>query len=109
MPYHVVTEEPLQFGEGGRLFGILSLPSVPLRTSQELPVFVFLTAGMTHRVGPHRLHVALCRELARLGFTSLRVDLAGTGDSPPRAGFTTQQSVAADFADILGLLGSRFG
>ncbi|MGZ5152639.1 MAG: hypothetical protein ACXWIM_01310 [Burkholderiales bacterium] len=103
-----MTEEPLQFGEGGRLFGILSLPSVPLRTSQELPVFVFLTAGLTHRVGPHRLHVGLCRELARLGFISMRVDLAGTGDTPPRAALTIQQSVAADFADILSLLGSRF-
>jgi pimeloyl-ACP methyl ester carboxylesterase len=108
MPYHVITEEPVQFGEAGRLFGILSLPSVPLRTSQELPVFVFLTAGLTHRVGPHRLHVALCRELARLGFITMRVDLAGTGDSPRRAAFTTEQSVAADFVDILALLTSRF-
>jgi pimeloyl-ACP methyl ester carboxylesterase len=109
MPDHHLTEEPLRFGEGGRLFGILSLPSAPLRTSPELPVFVFLTAGFTHRVGPHRLHVRLCRELVRLGFTSLRVDLTGMGDSPPRRGYTNQQSVAADFAEILAMLESRLG
>ena len=109
MPDHVLTEEPLQFGEGGRLFGILTLPSMPLRNAQELPVFVILSAGLLHRVGPRRLHVRLARELAQMGFSSLRVDLAGTGDSPPRPGLTYQQSVTADFAEILGVLESRLG
>ena len=109
MPDHVLTEEPLQFGEGGRLFGILTLPSMPPRNAQELPVFVFLSAGLLHRVGPYRLHVRLGRELAQMGFSSLRVDLAGTGDSPPRPGLTNQQSVAADFEEILGVLESRLG
>jgi pimeloyl-ACP methyl ester carboxylesterase len=44
-----------------------------------------------------------------MGFNSLRVDLAGMGDSPPRPGLTNQQSVAADFADIFGVLESRLG
>jgi pimeloyl-ACP methyl ester carboxylesterase len=103
----VLTEEPLQFGEGGRLFGILTLPGVPPRNAEELPVFVFLSAGLLHRVGPHRLYVRLVRELARMGFSSLRVDLAGNGDSSPRPGLTYQQSVAADYEEILDVLGSR--
>jgi pimeloyl-ACP methyl ester carboxylesterase len=109
MPDCILTEEPLQFGEGGRLFGILTLPTVPARSAQELPVFVFLSAGLLHRVGPYRLHVRLARELAQMGFSSFRVDLAGTGDSPPRPGVTNQQSVAADFAEIVGVLDSRLG
>ena len=109
MPDGVLTEEPLQFGEGGRLFGILTLPSMPPCSAPELPVFVFLSAGLLHRVGPYRLHVRLVRELAQMGFSSLRVDLAGTGDSPPRPGLTYQQSVAADFEEILGVLESRLG
>jgi pimeloyl-ACP methyl ester carboxylesterase len=44
-----------------------------------------------------------------MGFNSLRVDLAGKGDSPPRPGLTSQQLVAADFAEILGVLESRLG
>ena len=96
----VLTEEPLQFGEGGRLFGILTLPGMPPRRAQELPVFVFLSAGLLHRVGPHGLHVRLGRELAQMGFSSLRVDLAGTGDSPPHPGLTYPQSVALDFGEI---------
>ena len=109
MPDHVLTEEPLQFGEGGRLFGILTLPSVPPRNAQALPVFVFLNAGLLHRVGPYRLYVRLVRNLAQMGFSSLRVDLAGRGDSPERFGLTNQQSVAADYEEIVGVLESRLG
>lgn len=108
MPDHGLKEEPLQFGEAGRLFGILTLPDRPPSHAQALPVFVFLTAGFLHRVGPLRLHVRLARELARLGFSSLRVDLAGAGDTPPRpASMSYEQSVREDFKDIVGVLDSR--
>ena len=105
----ILIEEPLQFGEGGRLLGILTSASRPARNAEEVPVFVFLSAGSLHRVGPHRLHVLLSRELAQMGFSSLRVDLSGTGDSPPHPCLTNQQSVAADFAEILAVLESRLG
>jgi pimeloyl-ACP methyl ester carboxylesterase len=105
----VLTEEPLQFGESGRLFGILTLPGVPPPSARELPIFVFLSAGLLHRAGPARLHVLLSRELAQMGFSSLRVDLAGTGDSPRRTGLAYSQSVAADFEEILRVLELRLG
>ena len=105
----VLKEEPLQFGERGRSLGILTLPSIRPRLEKELPVFVFLSAGLLHRVGPQRLYVRLARELSQMGFASLRVDLAGTGDSPARSGLTNQQSVAADFEEITSILGSRLG
>jgi len=103
----VLMEETLQFGEGGRLSGILTRPSVPVRDPSELPVFVFFNAGLLHRVGPRRLYVHLARDLSRMGFSSLRVDLAGKRDSPPRPGLTNQQSVAADYDEILRVLESR--
>jgi hypothetical protein len=108
MPEPVMTEEPLQFGQGGRLLGILSGPALP-STTRGLPVFVLLNAGSLHRVGPARLHVRLARELACLGFSSLRVDLAGTGDSPHRPGLTNAESVAADCKEIVEVLDSRLG
>jgi glycosyltransferase involved in cell wall biosynthesis len=46
MPDRVLTEEPLQFGDGERLFGILTLSSVPGRRAKELPVFVILSAEL---------------------------------------------------------------
>jgi len=103
----VLIEETLQFGEGGRLSGIFTRPSVPVRDPSKLPVFVFFNAGLVHRVGPHRLYVHLARDLSRMGFSSLRVDLAGKGDSSPRPGLTNQQSVAADYDEILRVLESR--
>jgi len=72
-------------------------------------VFVFLSAGALHRVGPGRLYVQLARELATMGFNSLRVDLSGIGDSPAQPGATNRESVAADCKEILDVLDSRLG
>ena len=72
-------------------------------------MFVFLSAGALHRVGPARLYVHLARELATMGFNSLRLDLSGIGDSPARPGATSRESVAADCREILDVLDSRLG
>jgi len=109
MSDRALIEEPLQFAEGGRLFGILTLPSEVPATSDPPPVFVFLSAGLLHRVGPSRVQVDIVRKLARMGLASLRVDLSGVGDSPPRAGLSNQQAVAADFAAMLAVLDARLG
>ncbi len=42
---------------------------------------MLLNSGIIHRVGAHRLNVKLARHLAAQGFTVLRFDLAGLGDS----------------------------
>jgi hypothetical protein len=102
-------EETAQFGEGGRLSGILTLPIQPAPDQGKLPVFVFLNSGFLHRVGPHRLYVRLARELSRSGFHSLRIDLSGKGDSPPRPGLNVRQTEAADYGDIVSGLESRLG
>lgn len=102
-------EEPVQFGEGGRLFGVLTLPREPHRSSRVRPAFVVLNSGLLHRVGPSRLHVRLARQLATHGFTTFRVDLSGRGDSPKRPGLTSQQSVGADYLEIVQLLDARIG
>jgi len=99
-------EEPLQFGAGGRLFGVLTRPD---DADDAAPVSVFLNAGLLHRAGPHRLHVRLARRLAAHGRHSLRVDLGGIGDSLAPAGVTYPDSVAIDFRDILALLGAELG
>ena len=109
MSDHALTEEPLHFGEGGRLLGILTRPAASPGNARKLPVFVLLSSGLLHRVGPPRLHVQLARKRARMGFSTLRVDLAGVGDSPPRPGLTNNQSVAADYGEIVSVLESRLG
>lgn len=96
-----MNERPVQFGEGGRVFGVLAEPDASVANAGQGPVFIILSAGMLHRVGPSRMHIPLARRLAGMGFPVLRIDLAGKGDSPAREGLKNQPSVAADFADIL--------
>jgi hypothetical protein len=50
---------------------------------------VFLGAGILHRVGPNRMHVALARALAAAGLPSLRFDFSGIGESDVGTGQMT--------------------
>jgi pimeloyl-ACP methyl ester carboxylesterase len=72
-----LTEQALRFGDDNALSGVLTEASAP---SAGVGVAI-LTAGVTHRVGPHRLHVSLARALSRRGFPTLRFDLSGVGES----------------------------
>jgi pimeloyl-ACP methyl ester carboxylesterase len=76
-------ERAVTFGPASSLVGVVTEPIASARI-QGAPTVVILNAGIIHRVGPNRLHVALARELAARGFLSLRFDLSGLGDSEPR-------------------------
>ncbi len=91
------------------MFGVFTRPVAETTGARDLPVFVFLSAGLLHRVGPMRLYVRLARELATLGFSSLRVDLSGIGDSPRSQSPTNQHAVTTDYEAIVAVLESRLG
>lgn len=87
-----IREEVLRFGSDEQLVGILSRPEPASPTAVTI-----LNAGVLHRVGPHRLHVVLARRLAELGFSALRLDLGGIGDSIASTDATTfRESAVAD-------------
>lgn len=77
-------ERAVRFGADGRIFGIVVPPSEP--PPPERPAIVLLPAGAVNRSGPHRLYVTMARRWAALGFTVLRVDLSGIGDTPAPEG-----------------------
>lgn len=85
------------------LIGILTEPLTPPAT--ERPLVVLVNGGAAYRIGPNRLYVLLARELARLGFRTLRTDLRGLGDS-----LAAEESLENDvypetmFRDIDGIL-----
>lgn len=96
------------------LFSAQSLVGVLTKADDESdasrPIVVFLNAGMVHRVGPNRLHVRLARELAARGFTSLRFDLSGIGDSPARTdGSSLHDAGLRDVRDALGFVANEHG
>jgi alpha-beta hydrolase superfamily lysophospholipase len=71
-----VTEEVVRIGSSG-LVGVLTEPEDVSRGT-----VVWLNSGSEHHVGPGRAWVEYARALARLGFTSLRMDFSGWGESP---------------------------
>lgn len=75
-----VTEKVLSFGQAGALHGVLAEPEAGRRI-EGAPALISWNVGLHHRIGPHRYYVDLARKLAELGFTSLRFDISGLGDS----------------------------
>lgn len=98
-----------RFGGDGQLVGIASQPTLATRAAPA-PAVVLLNAGVLHRVGPHRLHVLLARRLAAQGYTSLRLDLGGIGDSTPATDAASfRDSAVADTRLVMsGLDADRF-
>lgn len=74
MNYH---EQATSFDcAGERLFGILARPNEAADTG-----VIVIVGGPQTRVGSHRQFTLLSRELAAAGFTTLRFDYRGMGDS----------------------------
>ena len=102
-------ETALRFGDAKGLAGIVTEPS-PGAAVAGLPAFVFLNAGVTHRVGPSRVTVAMARALAELGFTVLRFDFSGIGDSSPRTDtLPLGQSLIAETRQAMDALSRSHG
>jgi alpha-beta hydrolase superfamily lysophospholipase len=81
-----MSEQAVVFGDADGLVGVVTDPPTADRSAVECkpcPAVILFGAGFIHRVGPNRLNVKLARRLAARGFTVLRFDLAGFGDSAP--------------------------
>lgn len=85
-------ERIVQIGEAGDtdppcLAGVLCETDSPNHESVRpgRRGIVLLSSGRERRVGPHRLWVPWARRRAALGDVVLRLDIAGIGDSAPRA------------------------
>jgi len=76
----MMNEIPLLFGPERNLFGTFALPKQG--TSKQVAILLF-NAGVIHHIGPHRINVKIARRLFDLGYSSLRFDLSGQGDSRP--------------------------
>ena len=90
----------------GRERSLVGVSCRPVQSEGERPVIIFLNSGIVHRIGGNRIYVTLARALAEGGFSSLRFDLAGVGDSLilPNSPFMTSQERSV--VDIDGALES---
>lgn len=64
------------------MFGILTSPLQEPR--QASPLIVLNNVGANHHVGCSRIYVDIARQWGVLGFSTLRFDLVGIGDTPAR-------------------------
>jgi pimeloyl-ACP methyl ester carboxylesterase len=97
-PLRAVREEALSFGDGHRLFGILTERD---ESRSGHTAVVFLNAGANHRVGPNRLYVSLARDLAARGYPAFRFDAGGIGDGAPPPGTAENRVYSKDsVADV---------
>jgi exosortase A-associated hydrolase 1 len=80
----VYAETVLNFQcQGENLLGIVSAPEINQATNQTANQtgVIIIVGGPQYRVGSHRQFVLLARSLASAGYTSLRFDYRGMGDS----------------------------
>jgi hypothetical protein len=75
-------EKAVRFGKAKSLVGIVTEASNGGRDGG--PAVILLNSGILHHVGACRLHVKLARALAPAGYTVMRFDHSGIGDSDAR-------------------------
>ena len=86
VPVMNVQEKPFIFeNRQQKLYGILHQPE----GLQKQTAVIFLHGWGTYRIGPHRLFVEAAREFAAAGFTCLRFDFRGRGESEGDVAGTT--------------------
>ena len=89
------------------LSGILSGPEKP---SERKTAFLIWNTGVGSRVGHFRGHFELAQVLASSGYTLLRFDLAGRGDSMPRSEkLAEQQRNSLDIQEAMDYLEQQYG
>ena len=93
-------ERVVQFGPEQTLLGIETEAAGNVADPAR-PTWIFLNAGVVHRVGPHRLTVNLARRISLAGYPTLRFDLSGLGDSRPRNGVTFEHTAVQDVCDAM--------
>jgi alpha-beta hydrolase superfamily lysophospholipase len=109
-PQALVTERPVFLASEALLFGIVTEPS---QGDKRRRAVILLNVGAEHHIGSSRMYVSLARQWAQHGYTVLRLDLAGIGDSATRAGRTDNEvfppAALDDVRVAVEFMRSRYG
>lgn len=79
----------VRFGPCDRLFGVWAAPA---GETPDAPAIILLNTSVEYHVGPSRIYVPLARQWATDGYSVLRFDLGGLGDSVPPVGSAENDS-----------------
>jgi pimeloyl-ACP methyl ester carboxylesterase len=102
-----IEQTPVLFGPDRALVGMITSPAEGGRAPVAC---LMLNMGANHRGGPHRINVKLAHRLASMGVSSLRMDLAGLGDSgPARGGHRYLEQCVMDLQAGMDLMQTTLG
>lgn len=76
-----MNKELVSFGKENHLIGVLTEPKKENIYTVGFPIIILLNAGIISRVGPNGIYSQLAKNFAEHGFTTLRFDFSGMGDS----------------------------
>jgi alpha-beta hydrolase superfamily lysophospholipase len=109
-PQAVVSERPVFLASEAILFGIVTEPHQGDKRRRGV---ILLTVGAEHHIGSSRMYVSLARHWARHGYTVMRLDLAGLGDSGTRPGRPNDEvfppAAIEDIRIAVEFMRSRYG
>jgi pimeloyl-ACP methyl ester carboxylesterase len=101
-------ERVVTFGTSAKLVGIVT--EAATSSDADRPAFIMLNSGILHRVGSCRMHVRLARTLSEAGFTCLRFDYSGVGDSESRRdALPFEQSAVVETREAMDYLAKSRG
>jgi pimeloyl-ACP methyl ester carboxylesterase len=106
----LLTEHPVFIGSEPTLFGIITEPQPGEMRHRAV---ILLNVGAEYHIGSSRMYVSLARRWARQGYTVLRLDLAGLGDSGTRPGRPDNEvfphAALDDIRTAIELMRNRYG
>ena len=104
-----VDEHAILLGRHRSLVAVVT-PATDHEPHGNLLGALLLNAGVVHRIGPNRMSVRIARVLAAAGVTSVRFDLSGLGDSPPRRDrLSFADAAVEDTQDVMSQLEQTYG
>lgn len=100
-------ERVISVGKPIPLAGILCEPD---KLDSSKPAVLIFNSGIMHHIGTCRLSVKLARKLAEVGYSSIRFDFSGIGDSEARLGsLSFAESAPQEAAEVMDFLQKRRG
>ncbi len=102
-----MTETAITFGLDNGFMGVLSEPEG--NAIEESPILIILNSGQVHKIGPFRLSVDVARTMQKEGYTVLRFDLSGIGDSKMRIQKGEEDLAVVDVQIAMDYLYENYG
>jgi pimeloyl-ACP methyl ester carboxylesterase len=100
-------ERVITVGKPIPLAGVLCEPD---ELDSSKPAVIIFNSGIMHHIGTCRLSVKLARQFAEIGYSSIRFDFSGIGDSEARLGsLSFAESAPQEAAEMMDFLQKRRG